>query len=74
MDVRLYHKAKAITEPFAYAEYRKAKIREKIEADRKSRVQVNRNASHAKGRLENWHLARCKRTLASILVSKRGTM
>ncbi len=40
MDVRLYHKAKSVAEPFAYAEYRKNKIREKIEEQRKSRVQV----------------------------------
>ncbi len=39
---RLYHKAKSITEPFAYHEYRKAKVREKIEEQRKSRVQVKK--------------------------------
>ena len=40
MDVRLYHKAKSVTEPFAYSDYRKKRIQEKIEEARKNRVQV----------------------------------
>ena len=40
MDVRLYHKAKAIADPFAYEEYRKSKIRQKIEEARESRVKL----------------------------------
>ncbi|KAL5017663.1 hypothetical protein ScPMuIL_007252 [Solemya velum] len=42
MDVRLYHKAKSIVEPFAYDKYRKQKIREKIEAERANRVRLKK--------------------------------
>merc|ERR1711973_742672 len=42
IDVRLYHKAKSIVEPFAYQEYRKNKIRAKIEEERESRVKMNK--------------------------------
>ncbi|OWF53780.1 nucleolar protein 10-like [Mizuhopecten yessoensis] len=38
IDIRLYHRAKAMVEPFAYDEYRKKKIREKLEEDRANRV------------------------------------
>ena len=40
MDIRLYHKAKSIADPFAYEQYRKNKIKEKIEAARANRVQI----------------------------------
>ncbi|KAH9380324.1 hypothetical protein HPB48_013383 [Haemaphysalis longicornis] len=39
LDIRLYHKAKALVQPFAYDEYRKKKIRETVEAARKNRVE-----------------------------------
>ncbi|XP_060521201.1 nucleolar protein 10 [Cylas formicarius] len=42
VDVRLYNKAKSIAEPFKFEEYRKKKIRETIEQERGSRVQVER--------------------------------
>lgn len=42
MDIRLYKKAKAIADPFAYEEYRKSKIREKIEEARQNRVQLKK--------------------------------
>ncbi|XP_043533823.1 nucleolar protein 10 [Chiloscyllium plagiosum] len=42
MDIRLYHKVKAMTNPFAYEEYRKEKIRQKIEETRAQRVQVKK--------------------------------
>ncbi|XP_076368050.1 nucleolar protein 10 lethal (2) 34Fd isoform X2 [Tachypleus tridentatus] len=42
MDIRLYHMAKAIANPFAYEEYRRKKIREKIEAERANRVKVKK--------------------------------
>ncbi|XP_041358765.1 nucleolar protein 10-like isoform X2 [Gigantopelta aegis] len=42
MDIRLYHKAKAISDPFAYQNYRKSKIREKIEEERVNRVQLKK--------------------------------
>lgn len=38
IDIRLYHRAKSMAEPFAYEEYRKKKIREKLEEDRANRV------------------------------------
>ncbi|CAB4019938.1 Nucleolar 10, partial [Paramuricea clavata] len=38
VDIRLYHKAKAIAEPFAYEEYRKNLIKKKIEEERENRV------------------------------------
>ncbi|XP_041484227.1 nucleolar protein 10-like [Lytechinus variegatus] len=42
IDIRLYHKAKSIADPFAYQEYRKNKIKEKIEEQRTSRVKVKK--------------------------------
>ncbi|XP_056151873.1 nucleolar protein 10 [Lampris incognitus] len=42
MDIRLYHKVKAMANPFAYEEYRKDKIRQKIEESRTQRVQVKK--------------------------------
>uniref|UniRef100_A0A3Q2P773 Nucleolar protein 10 n=1 Tax=Fundulus heteroclitus TaxID=8078 RepID=A0A3Q2P773_FUNHE len=38
MDIRLYHKVKTMANPFAYEEYRKDKIRQKIEESRTQRV------------------------------------
>lgn len=38
IDNRLYNKAKAISDPFAYETYRKKKIEEKLEEERKSRI------------------------------------
>lgn len=40
IDVRLYNKAKALADPFAYEEYRRKKIKEKVEAQRENRVQL----------------------------------
>ncbi|KAF5879837.1 nucleolar protein 10, partial [Clarias magur] len=40
MDIRLYHKVKTMANPFAYEEYRKDKIRQKIEESRVQRVQI----------------------------------
>lgn len=42
IDIRLYHKAKSIVEPFAYQEYRKNKIRAKIDEERESRIKLNK--------------------------------
>lgn len=42
IDIRLYHKAKSLAEPFAYEEYRKTKIREKIEEERANRVRLKK--------------------------------
>lgn len=38
MDTRLYNKAKAIAEPFAYESYRKDTIKKKIEEKRANRI------------------------------------
>ncbi|XP_028633583.1 nucleolar protein 10 [Grammomys surdaster] len=40
MDIRLYHKVKLMVNPFAYEEYRKDRIRQKIEETRAQRVQL----------------------------------
>uniref|UniRef100_H2MTY1 Nucleolar protein 10 n=1 Tax=Oryzias latipes TaxID=8090 RepID=H2MTY1_ORYLA len=42
MDMRLYHKVKTMANPFAYEEYRKEKIHQKIEDSRTQRVQINK--------------------------------
>ncbi|XP_071403098.1 nucleolar protein 10 isoform X3 [Centroberyx affinis] len=42
MDIRLYHKVKTMANPFAYEEYRKDKIRQKIEESRTQRVQIKK--------------------------------
>uniref|UniRef100_V9KAD6 Nucleolar protein 10-like protein n=1 Tax=Callorhinchus milii TaxID=7868 RepID=V9KAD6_CALMI len=42
MDIQLYHKVKAMANPFAYEEYRRDKIRQKIEETRAQRVQVKK--------------------------------
>ncbi|XP_037749989.1 nucleolar protein 10 isoform X2 [Chelonia mydas] len=42
MDIRLYHKVKMMVNPFAYEEYRKEKIRQKIEETRAQRVQLKK--------------------------------
>ncbi|KAI1309389.1 Nucleolar protein 10 [Halotydeus destructor] len=39
MDIRLYHKAKLLSDPFAYEEYKKKKIKDKLESERGDRVQ-----------------------------------
>ncbi|XP_050361512.1 nucleolar protein 10 [Nymphalis io] len=43
VDVRLYKRAKSIADPFAFEEYKKRKIREKIEQERPSRITVEDN-------------------------------
>ncbi|XP_058524262.1 nucleolar protein 10 [Ochotona princeps] len=42
MDIRLYHKVKSMVNPFAYEEYRKDRIRQKIEETRAQRVQLKK--------------------------------
>ena len=47
MDIRLYNQAKSVAEPFAFAEYRKKKLREKIDEKRdKSRVPLPVSVEH----------------------------
>ncbi|XP_062142963.1 nucleolar protein 10 [Drosophila sulfurigaster albostrigata] len=40
MNVRLYNKAKSVVEPFAFDRFRKEKVRQEIESERKSRLQI----------------------------------
>ncbi|CAG9466800.1 unnamed protein product [Pedinophyceae sp. YPF-701] len=42
VDNRLYHKATNLANPFAYEEYRKKRVQEKLDAERKSRISVVR--------------------------------
>lgn len=42
IDIRLYHKVKAMVNPFAYEDYRRDKIRQKIEETRAQRVQIKK--------------------------------
>uniref|UniRef100_A0A8C9EFI3 Nucleolar protein 10 n=1 Tax=Phocoena sinus TaxID=42100 RepID=A0A8C9EFI3_PHOSS len=42
MDIRLYHRVKLMVNPFAFEEYRKDKIRQKIEETRAQRVQLKK--------------------------------
>ncbi|KAK7142886.1 hypothetical protein R3I94_012281 [Phoxinus phoxinus] len=42
MDIRLYHKVKTMANPFAYEEYRKDRIRQKIDESRAQRVQLKK--------------------------------
>ncbi|KAI8427818.1 hypothetical protein MSG28_002214 [Choristoneura fumiferana] len=60
VDVRLYKRAKSIAEPFAFEEYKRRKIREKIEQERPSRIKVEDN------------LPKVNRELASRLMDDDG--
>lgn len=40
MDVRLYRKAKSAAEPFDFEQYKKKKIREKMDEEKTNRVKV----------------------------------
>ncbi|KAJ3193619.1 hypothetical protein HDU82_002754, partial [Entophlyctis luteolus] len=42
LDLRLYNKAKAIANPFEYEEFKKRRIAEKLEKDRKTRIHATR--------------------------------
>ncbi|XP_073823017.1 nucleolar protein 10 lethal (2) 34Fd [Musca autumnalis] len=41
VDVRLYNRAKSIVDPFAFERFRKEKIRQEIESERKPRLQLS---------------------------------
>ncbi|KAL4177351.1 hypothetical protein KRP22_002284 [Phytophthora ramorum] len=58
MDARLYNKVKAVAEPFAYDEWRKKKLKEKVEAKQSNRITIQRrlpkvNRATAERMLEN---------------------
>lgn len=40
MDVRLYKKAKSLTEPFDFEKYKSKKIKEKLDEEKTNRVQI----------------------------------
>ena len=44
MDNRLYGKAKAIAEPFSYEDFKKKKVKEKLEEERQSRITIKKKA------------------------------
>ncbi|KAJ8901793.1 hypothetical protein NDN08_003999 [Rhodosorus marinus] len=48
MDLRLWRKAQEAAEPFAYEQYRKQKIREKIEEERSSRISTPQRSRKVK--------------------------
>jgi len=63
VDSKLYAKAKAVVDPFSYDEYRKQKIKEKIDAQREKRITVAKkrpkvNAKFAEAVLEKAHSKR----------------
>eukprot|EP00752_Nemacystus_decipiens_P011789 g10460.t1 len=43
MDMKLYTRLKAVSEPFAYEEYRKKKVKEKMDEKAKSRISMRAN-------------------------------
>ncbi|GAA5889722.1 hypothetical protein JCM16303_007152 [Sporobolomyces ruberrimus] len=53
IDLRLYTKAKAIANPFAYAEHRDKLIRDKLAAEQESRIRGAKKASSSKAGLES---------------------
>lgn len=67
MDLRLYKKVKAVTEPYAYEDYRRQKIREKIDAARANRVQIKKKLPQV-----NRELA--EKLLASTEIAAAGEM
>lgn len=48
VDLRLYEKAKAIANPFAYEEYLSRRKRERLEQERQSRIRAPNTLPHAK--------------------------
>lgn len=51
VDQRLYHKAKSLSDPFAYDRYRQNVVREKLEEERRSRIAVAKKAPKINARL-----------------------
>ncbi|GFN93260.1 nucleolar protein 10 [Plakobranchus ocellatus] len=42
LDIRLYHKAQSLADPFAFEKYRKSKIKQKMEENRTNRVKLQK--------------------------------
>lgn len=43
IDIRLYNKAKTLTQPFAFENYKARKLREKVEEERETRILINKS-------------------------------
>ncbi len=67
LDIRLYRKAKQLTEPFNYEEYKRNKIKEAIDKERINRVKVHKlpkvNAELARKVIEETKLGKSKTTV-----------
>ncbi|CAN0390936.1 unnamed protein product, partial [Pylaiella littoralis] len=61
MDMRLFTRLKAVSEPFAYEEYRKKKVKDKIDDKTKSRISMRSN------------LPKVNRAMAERLLDKAGS-
>ena len=76
MDIRLFRKAKQLTEPFNYEEYKKNKIKEAIDKERINRVKVHKlpkvNAELARKVIEETKLGKSK-TNSTVLEDNRFT-
>jgi hypothetical protein len=78
MDIRLYRKAKLIHEPFNFEEFKKRKIKEKLEKERENRVKIERklpivNTELAKRLIEDKEIVvnKKKPTTTNIMEDKR---
>ena len=54
VDQRLYKKAKAITMPFAYDQYRQERVQQKLEEERRTRIAVERKVRRADATFRGW--------------------
>eukprot|EP00903_Cladosiphon_okamuranus_P021876 g20111.t1 len=61
MDMKLYTRLKAVSEPFAYEEYRKKKVKDKMDEKAKSRISMRTN------------LPKVNRAMAERLLDKAGS-
>lgn len=43
IDIRLYNKAKTLTQPFAFENYKARKVREKVEEERETKILINKS-------------------------------
>lgn len=43
IDIRLYNKAKLLTQPFAFENYKAKKLREKVDEERETRTLINKS-------------------------------
>lgn len=71
MDIRLYRKAKQITEPFNYEEYKKSKLKEILDKERINRVKIQKlpkvNAELAKRIIDDQKLNKKKSKVCVII-------